>query len=71
MQDCCISDSCCVAPIQHQRPHKDFLGENREQFIRIISSEGMYLQQSSYGDASFAECSKLFSAVCRNSVWQS
>lgn len=40
------------------------LGENREYFIRIISFEGMYPQQSAYDDASFAECSKLFSAAC-------
>lgn len=44
------------------------LGENREYFIRVISFEGMYPQQSAYDDASFTECSKLFSSVCRNSL---
>lgn len=37
----------------------NILGENREYFILIISFEGMYPQQSAYGDASLAGCSKL------------
>lgn len=46
----------------------NILGENREYFILIISFEGMYPQQSAYGDASLAGCSKLSSSACRNSL---
>lgn len=40
--------------------------ENREYFIRISMLLGIHPFERSYGDASFAECAKLFITVCRN-----